>query len=59
VVTVTAADLADSVISFDARGLANPRLGADGARWVIARGTRKDSVCVSNFGMILPRGCTP
>ncbi|MDF1503411.1 type II secretion system protein [Roseisolibacter sp. H3M3-2] len=59
VVTVTAADVADSIITFDSRGLANPRLGADGARYVIQRGVRKDSVCVSNLGMILPRECAP
>lgn len=62
VVTVTPAVEGDSVITFDSRGLANPRVGTPGtpgARYVIARGTRKDSVCVSRLGMILPRGCAP
>ena len=58
VVTVTPADAGDTVIAYDARGLANPRVGHV-ARFVVARGTRKDSVCVTNLGMILPRGCAP
>ena len=58
IVTVTPADPADTIISYDARGLANPRIGHV-ARFIVRRGTRKDSVCVSNLGMILPRGCAP
>ena len=57
-VTLTPADSRDTVIAFDARGLANPRPGHT-VRLVVARGLRKDSVCVTNLGMILPRGCTP
>jgi Tfp pilus assembly protein FimT len=47
-------------ITFDGRGLANPRLNAVGARYVLtsARGQR-DSVCVSNLGLLLPPGCLP
>jgi Tfp pilus assembly protein FimT len=56
--TVTAAVPGDTVITYDARGLASPRLGHV-ARYIVARGTHRDSVCVSNLGMILPRGCAP
>ncbi len=56
--TVTAAFPADSVIAYDARGLASPRIGHV-ARYVVARGAHRDSVCVTNLGMILPRGCAP
>lgn len=58
VVTMTPADAGDTVISYDARGLANPRVGHV-ARFVVARGAHRDSVCVSHLGMILPRGCAP
>ena len=58
VVTLTPAIAGDTVISYDSRGLANPRIGHV-ARFVITRGNRSDSVCVSNLGMILPRGCAP
>lgn len=57
-VTMTPAIPGDTVISYDARGLANPRI-LHTARFIVARGLRKDSVCVTNFGMILPRGCAP
>ena len=57
-VTLTRADPADTVISYDSRGLANPRVGHT-ARFILTRGLRKDSVCVTNLGMILPRGCAP
>jgi type II secretory pathway pseudopilin PulG len=57
-VTVAPALEGDSIISYDARGLANPRIGHV-ARFIVTRNDRKDSVCVSNLGMILPRGCKP
>jgi hypothetical protein len=47
-------------ITFDGRGLANPRLGAAGARYVVtSAGGQQDSVCVSNLGLLLPPGCLP
>lgn len=48
----------DTVIQFDARGLANPRLGHT-ARIRIATRRVVDSVCVSSFGQLLPNGCAP
>ncbi|MGZ8469558.1 MAG: pilus assembly FimT family protein [Gemmatirosa sp.] len=57
-VTVTPAVPGDTIVAYDSRGLASPRLGHV-ARYVIARGVHRDSVCVSNLGMILPRGCAP
>lgn len=56
--TITPTVPGDTIIAYDSRGLASPRLGHV-ARYVIARGAHRDSVCVSNLGMILPRGCTP
>jgi hypothetical protein len=56
--TITPTVPGDTIIAYDSRGLASPRLGHV-ARDVIARGAHRDSVCVSNLGMILPRGCTP
>lgn len=58
VVRLVSAVEGDSVITFDARGLANPRLDHV-ARYVLRRGAHRDSLCVSRLGMILPRGCTP
>ena len=50
---------ADSVVTFDGRGLARPRLGRI-ARFVISstRTVQRDSVCVSSLGLLLPRECT-
>jgi hypothetical protein len=50
------------VLVYDARGFANPRLVAAGgstagATYVLARGAARDSVCLNDLGMILPRGC--
>lgn len=52
---------APAVLKFDARGLANPRLTTDVARYVVAAAgtTQRDSVCVSRLGLLLPRGCAP
>lgn len=58
VVSISAVVAGDSVITYDARGLANPRL-LHTAIFRVRRGAALDSVCVSSLGMILPRGCTP
>lgn len=54
--TLAFGDPRDTLLTFDARGLASPRL-ARTARLVVTKGTRRDSVCVSNIGLLLPRGC--
>jgi Tfp pilus assembly protein FimT len=57
---LSTAAAADDSVTFDGRGLANPRLGRT-ARYVIrAIGTAQaDSVCISNLGLLLPPGCLP
>jgi type II secretory pathway pseudopilin PulG len=55
-VTVTTRSPADTLIGYDARGLADPRRSED-ARLYVQRGGARDSVCVTQLGMILPRGC--
>ncbi len=51
---------ADTMVTFDPRGLAAPRLGHV-ARFVVrsTAGGARDSVCVSNLGLLLPPGCAP
>jgi prepilin-type N-terminal cleavage/methylation domain-containing protein len=46
----------DTLIVFDVRGFASPRLAATGMFKLIGR-TRRDSVCISTTGQILSRGC--
>ena len=53
---LTLATAADSLVAYDGRGFANPRL-LRVARVIITKGTAKDSVCVTNLGQVLPRGC--
>jgi len=48
----------DTVIVFDSRGFANPRLGHT-ARIRVAGRVVVDSVCISSFGQLLPNGCAP
>ena len=43
-------------ISFDSRGFATG-LPMAGATYVLTRGDRVDSVCVTRLGMIMERGC--
>jgi prepilin-type N-terminal cleavage/methylation domain-containing protein len=57
-VTVQLANPADSVVAYDARGFANPRLGHVARIRLVGRSTR-DSVCLTNFGQLLPPGCLP
>jgi Tfp pilus assembly protein FimT len=47
----------DTVITFDVRGFASPRLSGTAIFRLIGR-TRRDSVCVSTSGQIMSRGCT-
>ena len=57
-VTVSLASPTDTIIGFDSRGLASPRL--DPTRvYVLTRGAMRDSVCVSRLGMLLPARCAP
>ena len=50
----------DTLFYFDGRGLASPRLGRTAKLVVEARaGGQRDSVCVSNLGLLLPPGCVP
>jgi Tfp pilus assembly protein FimT len=46
-----------SSITFDMRGFLNPRLGSTGI-FRIAGSTRRDSVCITPAGQIMPRGCS-
>lgn len=51
---------ADTLVFFDGRGLASPRLGRTARLIVQARaGGQRDSVCISNLGLLLPPGCVP
>jgi prepilin-type N-terminal cleavage/methylation domain-containing protein len=53
-VVVTTAAPGDSLIAYDARGFADPRRAA---KLYVRRGSARDSVCVTQMGLILPRGC--
>lgn len=46
----------DTSLSFDARGFASPRLGAPGIVRLVGA-TRRDSVCITVIGQLMPRGC--
>jgi hypothetical protein len=50
---------ADTLITYDARGFATPRLTGRVARVIISKGTAKDSVCFSALGQVLRNGCRP
>jgi Tfp pilus assembly protein FimT len=56
-VTIELGDPGDTVVTYDGRGLANPRLGRM-AKWVIVGRTTRDSVCVGSMGTILQKGCS-
>jgi len=47
----------DTAIVYDMRGFASPRLGATGMFKLIGK-SRRDSVCVTAAGQIMPRGCS-
>jgi Tfp pilus assembly protein FimT len=46
----------DSAIVYDSRGFASPRLSAT-AKFRLIGTTRRDSVCVTPAGQIMPRSC--
>ncbi|MGQ0537596.1 MAG: pilus assembly FimT family protein [Gemmatimonadaceae bacterium] len=48
---------ADTLIAFDGRGIASPRLGGI-AMFRLVGATRKDSICVTPLGQSMPRSCT-
>ena len=54
---VTVGSPADTAITFDMRGFANPRL-AGVTKYVISAGARRDSICVTTAGQIMPRTCS-
>jgi prepilin-type N-terminal cleavage/methylation domain-containing protein len=62
-VTLATAVPADDQVTFDGRGLANPRLTrvVPYARYIVRTGDGafRDSVCVTSLGLILPPGCVP
>jgi Tfp pilus assembly protein FimT len=47
----------DASITFDMRGFASPRLAATGKFW-ISSASKKDSVCITTAGQIMPRSCS-
>jgi Tfp pilus assembly protein FimT len=47
----------DTVITYDMRGFASPRLAATSV-FRITKGARQDSVCITTTGQIMPRGCS-
>ena len=44
-------------VTFDLRGFATPRLSSTG-KFVISGASKKDSVCITTAGQIMPRGCS-
>ena len=44
-------------VTFDMRGFANPRLATTG-KFVISGASKKDSVCITTAGQIMPRSCS-
>lgn len=53
-VTVTAEH---PTVTFDMRGFATPRLGSL-SKYVLTKGARRDSICLTSAGQIMPRGCS-
>jgi Tfp pilus assembly protein FimT len=53
-VSVTASS---PTLTFDMRGFANPRLATIG-KFVISGASKKDSVCITTAGQIMPRSCS-
>jgi prepilin-type N-terminal cleavage/methylation domain-containing protein len=47
----------DSTIHYDMRGFANPRLGSTGVFRLLGN-SKRDSVCITAAGQIMPRGCS-
>lgn len=55
--SVSIAASPDTSVTFDMRGFANPRLASTG-KFLITKGARRDSVCITTAGQIMPRGCS-
>ena len=47
-----------SAITFDMRGFVNPPLPPPKGVFLIAGSSKRDSVCVTRTGQIMPRGCS-
>ena len=47
----------DSAITFDMRGFATPRLSSTGIFRIVGT-SRRDSVCITTAGQIMPRSCS-
>jgi Tfp pilus assembly protein FimT len=47
-----------TTITYDMRGFANPRLSAPGGIFRLVNGSRRDSLCITTAGQIMPRGCS-
>lgn len=55
-VTLAVGNPADTAVTYDGRGIANPRLGRVARIRIVSR-TVRDSVCLSSFGQLLSAGC--
>ena len=47
----------DTIVTYDTRGFASPRLGGT-AVFRIVGSSRRDSVCITTAGQIMPRSCS-
>jgi prepilin-type N-terminal cleavage/methylation domain-containing protein len=47
----------DSLVRFEARGFASPRLSTSGGRYVIRGPTKADTICIGVLGQLMTRGC--
>ena len=56
-VSVSPKDAAMSSITFDMRGFATPRLSQTGV-FRINGANKKDSLCITTSGQLMPRGCS-
>lgn len=56
-VTVAPKDPAITSVTFDMRGFANPRLPATGV-FRIQGSSKKDSLCITTAGQLMPRSCS-
>src|SRR6185503_3699840 len=56
-VSVSPKDPALTSVTFDMRGFATPRLAQTGV-FRMVRGTKKDSLCITTAGQLMPRSCS-
>jgi hypothetical protein len=56
-VSVSPKDAALTSITFDGRGFAVPRLSSTGI-FRINGANKKDSLCITTAGQLMPRGCS-